>query len=64
MSVLKTTIENVKGAEAFPADRQKLIYQGKILEDDKPLSEYGVKEGIFIVCMIGKPVSNFVLFME
>uniref|UniRef100_A0A7S2W866 UV excision repair protein RAD23 n=1 Tax=Mucochytrium quahogii TaxID=96639 RepID=A0A7S2W866_9STRA len=34
---------------------QKLIHAGKIMADDKNLSDYKVKENGFIVCMVSKP---------
>ena len=39
--------------EAKDMSVQKLIYLGKILEDDKTLDEAGVKEASFVVCMGG-----------
>lgn len=45
-------------AQAQPpleATRQKLVFQGKILEDERTVESYGVKDGGFIVCMMQKP---------
>ncbi|XP_014217304.1 UV excision repair protein RAD23 homolog B isoform X1 [Copidosoma floridanum] len=49
---LKDKIETQKG---FPALYQKLIYAGKILVDEQPLSEYNIDEKKFIVVMVSKP---------
>lgn len=40
--------------EAKSVAVDKLIHQGKILEDSKPLSEYGIKEGSLIIAMFKK----------
>ena len=40
--------------KGFPAAQQKLIHKGKILADDKLLSETSYKEGEFIVVMLSK----------
>merc|ERR1712037_829386 len=47
-------IESVKG-ESYKASEQKLIYAGKILVDDDPLSKYNIDEKKFIVVMLSKP---------
>ncbi|XP_012283992.1 UV excision repair protein RAD23 homolog B [Orussus abietinus] len=49
---LKDKIEAQKG---FPAQHQKLIYAGKILTDEQPLTEYNIDEKKFIVVMVTKP---------
>jgi Ubiquitin family len=39
----------------MPADSQKLIAYGKVLEDDnKTLKDYSIKEGDFLVVMVSK----------
>ena len=55
---IKGRIEEKKKAdgESFPAADQKLVILGKIMEDDKTLQSYNVKEGNFIVVMVQKPV--------
>jgi len=51
---VKNILKEMKGWEVI---EQKLIHQGKIMADEKPVSEYKVKEGGFIVCMVSKPKS-------
>jgi len=55
VKALKEKIEALKGAKDYPATGQKLIYAGKILADDNPLSEYTIEESKFIVVMVSKP---------
>lgn len=49
---LKEIIEKAK--PEMPAAQLKLIYSGKILVDDSPMQEYGIKEGEFVVVMVQK----------
>lgn len=55
------TVKDIKGkidanrtavGESFPAAELKLIALGKIMDDDKKLADYNIKEGGFLVVMI------------
>lgn len=51
---MKAKIEAEKGKE-YVACNQKLIYAGKILEDEQLLSNYQIDEKKFVVVMVSKP---------
>jgi len=53
------TVASVKNKielqEKHPASWQELIHAGKILEDNSPISSYGISEQDFLVLMVRKP---------
>ena len=51
---LKGKIQESLGAE-YPADNQKLIFKGKILQDTDIVGEIGLTETGFVVVMVTKP---------
>ncbi|KAL0276977.1 UNVERIFIED_CONTAM: hypothetical protein PYX00_004424 [Menopon gallinae] len=53
VKALKEKIEAEKGKD-YPAVNLRLIYAGKILTDETPLSEYNIDEKKFIVVMVAK----------
>uniref|UniRef100_A0A1A7WW31 UV excision repair protein RAD23 n=1 Tax=Iconisemion striatum TaxID=60296 RepID=A0A1A7WW31_9TELE len=57
VKTLKERIEQEKGKDHFPVAGQKLIYAGKILNDDSPLKEYKIDEKNFVVAMVTKTPS-------
>ena len=54
---LKQAVEASQG-EAFPAQRQVLVYKGKILEDQTTLEQAEVSEAGFLVVTVKKPFSK------
>ncbi|XP_048869734.1 RAD23 homolog A, nucleotide excision repair protein a isoform X2 [Brienomyrus brachyistius] len=54
---LKERIEAEKGKDSFPVSGLKLIYAGKILQDDMPIKEYKIDEKNFVVIMVSKAKS-------
>lgn len=52
---LKNQLETEKGKDAYPKASIRLIYAGKILNDDQPVSEYKIDEKGFVVIMVTKP---------
>jgi len=54
---LKDKIEETQGS-SFPASALKLVYSGKVLNNDSPISEYKIRENQFIVVMVSKTRSK------
>ncbi|CAF91196.1 unnamed protein product, partial [Tetraodon nigroviridis] len=54
VKALKEKIEAERGKDNFPVSGQKLIYAGKILQDDTPIKEYKIDERNFVVVMVSK----------
>ena len=54
---VKEKIEETKANtdQEMPVEAQKLIALGKIMENEKTLADYKVKEGSFLVVMVTKP---------
>lgn len=47
--------EKITAEKGWDASLQKLIYSGKILQDDKTVESYNIEEKGFVVCMVSKP---------
>uniref|UniRef100_A0A673WHK6 UV excision repair protein RAD23 n=1 Tax=Salmo trutta TaxID=8032 RepID=A0A673WHK6_SALTR len=63
VKALKEKIETEKGKDGYPAAGQKLIYAGKILNDDIPLKDYRIDENNFLVVMVTKVRFQHFLFV-
>ncbi|XP_029619959.1 UV excision repair protein RAD23 homolog A isoform X2 [Salmo trutta] len=57
VKALKEKIEAERGKDTFPVSGQKLIYAGKILQDDTPIKDYKIDEKNFVVVMVSKAKS-------
>lgn len=60
---MKEKIAETKGNDDYPVASQKLIYNGKVLEDDKAIGELNIAPGKFIVVMVVK-VLNFLTLLN
>ncbi|XP_067088430.1 LOW QUALITY PROTEIN: UV excision repair protein RAD23 homolog A-like [Osmerus mordax] len=58
VKALKEKIETERGKDNFPVSGQKLIYAGKILQDDMPIKDYKIDEKNFVVVMVSKAKST------
>ncbi len=54
---VKKKIESDKGKDSYPWEKQKLIYNGKVLVNEDPLSKYEINEKKFLVVMVPKPTA-------
>ncbi|GFP85305.1 ubiquitin receptor rad23d [Phtheirospermum japonicum] len=51
---VKKNIETVQGSDVYPAEKQMLIHQGKVLKDETTLAENSVADQSFVVIMLSK----------
>lgn len=51
---IKKQIETDKGVNDFEVERQKLIYNGKVLEDTQTVGEVNIDPKKFIVIMVSR----------
>ena len=55
-TVKERACETAKGKEGgWELEGLKLIFQGKVLDNDKDVASYGIKENEFMVVMASKP---------
>ncbi len=58
--------KKIEATQSHPATSQRLLFRGKILEDDQKLLQNDVKEGDFLVLMVKKvffhSISHSLLF--
>ncbi|XP_053691471.1 UV excision repair protein RAD23 homolog B [Sabethes cyaneus] len=62
VDVEKDTVRTLKEkffqeSKDYPVERQRLIYLGKIMEDEHPLSQYNLDDKKFVVVMNKKPTT-------
>ncbi|OOF92232.1 hypothetical protein ASPCADRAFT_210649 [Aspergillus carbonarius ITEM 5010] len=50
--------EKISKEKGWEVPQLKLIYSGKILQDDKTIETYNIEEKGFIVCMVSKPKAS------
>lgn len=50
--------EKISKEKGWEVPQLKLIYSGKILQDDKAIESYNIEEKGFIVCMVSKPKTS------
>ncbi|RPB11481.1 UV excision repair protein Rad23 [Morchella conica CCBAS932] len=50
--------EKITAEKGWDASLQKLIYSGKILQDDKTVESYNIEEKGFVVCMVSKAAAT------
>lgn len=62
MADVKQVIEKAQGADVYPASKQMLIHQGKVLKDATTLEENQVAENSFIVIMLSKVSCYFCVY--
>ena len=53
--------EKIQEKYSHPTEAQRLIFAGKILDDDKTLESYNITEKEFLVLMVRKIVRHFIL---
>ncbi len=55
---MKRKIQDYK--PSLVSERQKLIHSGKVLKDEQSVSDLGLAEADFIVCMITKEIAKVI----